>query len=187
MITEIISFIKLFTILGKTLIWLVFPHSKPMQLPTNGKFVLSFIPLQTVFEEVFVPDWFVVLLQQLFHVQALLASVTEKIFPSNQSDNNQIVRIFIFFILYLYVDKGLEHGVDKWIEKCCVKLCLVRCHELFHQEASLRFEICDVKLWDCSYYECFCLLFIERRRKIALENQLFFFFFLKFFRFICFF
>jgi len=53
---EIISFIKLFTILGKTLIWLVPPHSNPMQFPTNGKFVLSFIPLQTVFEEVLVPD-----------------------------------------------------------------------------------------------------------------------------------
>ena len=97
---EIISFIKLFTILGKTLIWLVSPDSRPMQLPTNGKLVLSFIHLQTVFEEVLVPDLFVVLLQQLFHVQALLASATEKIFPSNQSDNNQIVRIFIFFILY---------------------------------------------------------------------------------------
>ncbi len=95
---EIISFIKLFTILVKTLIWLVFPHSKPMQLSTNGKFVLSFIPLQTVFEDVLVPDWFVVLFQQLFHVQVLLASATETIFPSNQSDNNQIVRIFIFFI-----------------------------------------------------------------------------------------
>jgi len=46
MITEIISFIKLFTILGKTLIWLVPPHSNPMQLPTNGKLVLSLIPLQ---------------------------------------------------------------------------------------------------------------------------------------------
>ena len=141
-ITEIISFIKLFTILGKTLIWLVPPHSNPMQLPTNGKLVLSLIPLQigafgfllssSVFSlrssscflswhsksQVFIHAVFAstfcirslpagVIGPQFspLNVQAVggrlflkLLALTNGILPNTQSDNNQIVRIFIFFI-----------------------------------------------------------------------------------------
>lgn len=141
-IMEIISFIKLFTILGKTLIWLVPPHSNPMQLPTNGKLVLSLIPLQigafgfllssSVFflrssscflswhskSQVFIhavfPSTFCIrslpagVIGPQFsplNVQAVggrlflkLLALTNGVLPSTQSDNNQIVRIFIFFI-----------------------------------------------------------------------------------------
>lgn len=121
-----------------------------MQLPTNGKLVLSFIPLQIgafgfslsssscflrwhsksqfFIHAVFVSTFCVrslpagVIGPQFspLNVQAVggrlflkLFALTNGMLPSTQSDNNQIVRIFIFFILYLYVDKGLEHGIDK--------------------------------------------------------------------------
>ena len=119
---EIISFIKLFTILGKTLIWLVPPHSNPIQLPTNGKLVLSLIPLQIgafgflLSSSVFflrsscigsLPAGVIGPQFSPLNVQAVggrlflkLFALTNGILPSTQSDNNQIVRIFIFFILY---------------------------------------------------------------------------------------
>ena len=141
-IMEIISFIKLFTILGKTLIWLVPPHSNPMQLPTNGKLVLSLIQLQigafvfllssSVFSLLYYSCFLSWNSKSQFFIHAVFAStfcirslpagvigpqfsplnvqavggrlflkllaLTNGILPSTQSDNNQIVRIFIFFI-----------------------------------------------------------------------------------------